>query len=277
MDPNVKENLIRKRGRAKAALTRIATFLEGFNETHDSLDIEERLDSIPEIKAQYNAAQEQLEDEDIESDHSTDREEFTNRLYSISAKCKRKLIELQRAVSPVLSEVNSVHSMINSSNVKLPTIQLPSFAGNCVDFPKFRDTFESLIINNATLSDVQKLHYLNSTLKDEAKLLINNLPITNENFSVAWSLLNNRYYNKRIIANSHLNNLLSLPNENKQAMSSSIRDIVNQVRSNINAIEALDLDVPLHELIWQQLILNNLSFATRKSWEATISDNEFSA
>ena len=48
-----------------------------------------------------------------------------------------------------------------------------------------RDTFEALIVNNTSLSNVQKFHYLIASLKNEAKDLIINLQITNENFLVA--------------------------------------------------------------------------------------------
>jgi hypothetical protein len=41
------------------------------------------------------------------------------------------------------------------------------------------DTFEALIVNNTTLSNVQKFHYLIASLKNEAKNLISNLQITN--------------------------------------------------------------------------------------------------
>ena len=62
------------------------------------------------------------------------------------------------------------------------------------------DTFEASIVNNKTLSKVQKFHYLIVSLQNEAKDLISNLQITNENFLVAWQLVTQRYNNKRLIA-----------------------------------------------------------------------------
>jgi hypothetical protein len=40
------------------------------------------------------------------------------------------------------------------------------------------DTFKALIVNNTTLSNVQKFHYLNASLKNGAEDLIGNLQIT---------------------------------------------------------------------------------------------------
>jgi hypothetical protein len=61
------------------------------------------------------------------------------------------------------------HSTRNSSFVKLPSIELPSFDGTVSKWFHFLETFESLIIQNRTLPNVQKLHYLISSLKGEAK------------------------------------------------------------------------------------------------------------
>jgi hypothetical protein len=60
------------------------------------------------------------------------------------------------------------------------------------------------------LSDVQK-HYLVSSLRGEAKALIANLAITNDNFAVAWSLICGRYSNPKLIAKQHVGQLVQMP------------------------------------------------------------------
>jgi len=74
-------------------------------------------------------------------------------------------------------------------HVRLPTIELPTYSGNVCKWLHFRDTFDALINQNDRLTNVQKFHYLISSLKDEAKELIANLPITHDNFVVAWELV----------------------------------------------------------------------------------------
>ena len=49
-----------------------------------------------------------------------------------------------------------------------------------------------------------KFHYLIASLQNEAKDLISNLQITNENFLVAWLLVTQRYNNMRFIAMMHV-------------------------------------------------------------------------
>lgn len=72
----------------------------------------------------------------------------------------------QAGLSLHSSEKNQID--INVTQFKLPTINLPSFSGNNEDWLSFSDSFQSLIHKNETLSDIQKLHYLKSSSKDES-------------------------------------------------------------------------------------------------------------
>jgi hypothetical protein len=76
----------------------------------------------------------------------------------------------------------------SSSKLKLPTIKLPCFGGNYADFFSFMYTSESLI-NNTGTHDMQRLHYLITSLDGEAKGLIVNTAIAARYFHVAWKLL----------------------------------------------------------------------------------------
>jgi len=84
--------------------------------------------------------------------------------------------------------------------MNLPNIAFPTFEGDTCSWLHLRDTFDALIVNNTTLSNVQKFHYVIASLENEAKVLINNLEMTNKNFLFAWQLVTQRYNNKRLIA-----------------------------------------------------------------------------
>ncbi|XP_052737821.1 uncharacterized protein LOC128198126 [Bicyclus anynana] len=60
-------------------------------------------------------------------------------------------------------------------NVHLPKISLPVFGGNYEEFPSYKDLFLSLVHHNDSLSDVQKLHYLKTTVTGEAAMLLKNI------------------------------------------------------------------------------------------------------
>jgi hypothetical protein len=128
------------------------------------------------------------------------------------------------------------------------------------------DTFEPLIMNNTSISNVQKLYYLVSALKGEAKELIINRPNTHENFVVAWNLTTNRYNSIKLIAMKHISQLIQMP-KTKKGNATTLRQLINHVTSHMNDIEALTLYVSMHTLILNHLLLSVLDAETHKTWE----------
>jgi len=60
--------------------------------------------------------------------------------------------------------------------------------------------------------------------------------------------------------------LLSSPVVSKECPQ-TLRSLLNHCKSNVNAIESLNLNVPVHELIITQLCLQKIDSNTRKDWE----------
>jgi len=88
------------------------------------------------------------------------------------------------------------------SNIKLPKLELSKFFGNYEEWFPFFDAFNSLIHVNASLSNVQRLQYLRSSVTGDAAKIISALEISGANYEVAWNLLRERYDNKRLIVQS---------------------------------------------------------------------------
>jgi len=151
-------------------------------------------------------------------------------------------------------------------NVKLPLITLPTSEGETCSWLHYPDTFEALIVNNSTLSNEQKFHYLIVSLKNEAKNLVSNLQITNEKFSVAWQLVTQRYNNQRLIAMMHAKHLCQMPQVRK-GDASSLRKLINHVSSHMSALYALSLKVTYQDLMLNHLMLATLDAETQKEWE----------
>jgi len=271
MDPTRRIQLIKRRAVAKSSLTRLQNFLEAgdlkFNE------IKVRLDKLPRILNKYESAQDELECLD-EADYSVDREEFENQDYQVEAKFNEILHPLMDPPSRHSSPRSSLsghrnhtpRSHTSSTHIKLPTIALPTFEGDTCSWLHYRDTFEALLVNNTTLSNVQKFHYFFASLKNEAKDLISNLQITNENFLVAWQLVTQRYNNKRLIAMMHAKHLCQMP-QVRRGDASSLRQLINHVSVPVNALQALSLNVPVQDLMLTHLLLATLDPETQREWE----------
>ena len=46
-----------------------------------------------------------------------------------------------------------------------------------------------------------------------------------------------------------------------------LRALINQFQSNLNVIKALDLSIPLHEVLLYQILIEHVEEVTRKQWE----------
>jgi hypothetical protein len=272
MDSKWRTQPIRQRAVAKASLTRMQTFIE----TGDCKlnDIQVRFDELPNIFSKFEGAQSELKLSD-DTDHSVDRQQFEDQYFEVKAKFNELL---HPVVNPHSSRQSSPHSSLSghssqspssqssSAHIKLPTIALPTFEGDTCSWLHFRDTFEALIVQNTTLSNVQKFHYLIASLKNEATDLISNLQITNENFLVAWQLVTQRYNNKRLIAMMHAKHLCQMPQVRK-ADATLLRQLINHVSSHMNALQALSLNVPVQDLMLNHLMLATLDAETQREWE----------
>jgi hypothetical protein len=191
MDTDQRRRLIRQRAVAKPSLTRLQKFVE----TGDRKVVERQVrnEELPNIFNKFEIAQTELETTD-DGDHSKGREQYEEQYYQVKSRFSELLHPVNIHSSPDNSSEqgssSSTHSThTGSSQIRLPTIEIPCFDGNVCKWLHYKDTFEALIVNNKSLSNVQKFHYLTSSLKGEAKTLIANLQITNDNFVVAWDLV----------------------------------------------------------------------------------------
>jgi Protein of unknown function (DUF1759) len=73
-------------------------------------------------------------------------------------------------------------------NIKLPEIRLPTFSGDYDQWVGFREKFKSLVGNNSSLSEAQKLQYLQSVLDKDATLVQSD----NDTYEPLWEALTAR-------------------------------------------------------------------------------------
>lgn len=157
--------------------------------------------------------------------------------------CLKVLADLQNIIvstSPQrLAAKTGAEQQHGEMSGKLPQLELPTFDGqNVVQYKPFMDMFLAVIGSNTMLASVQKLCYLRKYLKSEALTLIEGLPLVNESYSQALTLLNNRYDNKSILIMHHINILLDLQPITK-GTSHSLRQLVSSTRQQLGALEAL--------------------------------------
>ncbi|XP_029173395.1 uncharacterized protein LOC114942238 [Nylanderia fulva] len=102
------------------------------------------------------------------------------------------------------------------SQVKLPTIKLPTFSGNIEDWKRYADTFKTLI-HDSDLSGVQKHQYFVGSLSGPAARIIESIEISEQNYIIAWELLRKRYEDDRAIRKRHIQCLFELPRVHRES------------------------------------------------------------
>ncbi|XP_064479221.1 uncharacterized protein LOC135392441 [Ornithodoros turicata] len=128
------------------------------------------------------------------------------------------------------------------TRVKLPKLEVPKFNGELTLWTTFWDQFESSIHTNETLHKVDKFKYLKSYLTGKAATAISGLPLTNENYDAAIDILKQRFNQKQLIVDQHLDRLLNLPKVNDAQNSVRLRELYDEIQVRIRSLRALDVD-----------------------------------
>ncbi|XP_072948468.1 uncharacterized protein [Epargyreus clarus] len=180
-------------------------------------------------------------------------------------------IEYKSDIKEKLSHFNapSVLSKSHCSsilNVKLPKIDLPKFSGHYSEWSSFQDLFSSLIISNSSLSNVQKLHYLKSSLTGEAEQLLRHITIQDCNFERCWELLTERYNNKRYISHQVIKRFLSQRNLTVES-AQGLKDLLDTTNDCLASLNNVGIDTKNWDILVIHILSLKLDTETRRQWE----------
>ncbi|GFX62287.1 uncharacterized protein TNCV_3306601 [Trichonephila clavipes] len=258
----------RRKAHLLGQITRIRNSLENVDSPLNQVEIRTKLASLSEVKAKIDKLRTEsyrvLSDEelmDFETSLDTMEVDADNLEVSLNT-----LLESSNVDTSELSVKNDFANY----NVKLPSINLPEFSGQYIDWLQFKSQFVSLIHDNACLSDSQKLYYLQSALKGHAK----QLQTVNDSYSSLFEALEGRYENKRLIVNSHIAELLN-PNKIKFESAFHLRSLIDSIQSHLRALKQLELEPnTLCESMLIFVITQRLDDESRKQYEMELHSND---
>jgi hypothetical protein len=95
--------------------------------------------------------------------------------------------------------------------LRLKKLEIPTFDRNLLDWTSFRKLFTSTVYSSKTLSKAQNLAHLKSLLSGEAFHQVQSLMLSDANYDIAWTLLNDRYQNDREMLFAILRRFHGLP------------------------------------------------------------------
>uniref|UniRef100_A0A6P7G6N7 Uncharacterized protein LOC114334639 n=1 Tax=Diabrotica virgifera virgifera TaxID=50390 RepID=A0A6P7G6N7_DIAVI len=208
-------------------------------------------------------------EENYDTLHAIERQTFEDRYFKIISDIK-KLILSRRPTDT--SDSRSVNGSIaagptNTSNIKLPPLNLATFDGSFDQFLFFRDSFNSIINDDTSLSNVQKFHYLRLSLRGIAADTIKSLQVCDANYDIAWSLLIERFENKQLLVNNHIKALFNLPLVTKES-NQGLRQLLDNTQKHLRALEVLKRPTKHWDDLIIYLLTTKFDNSTRRSWES---------
>ena len=208
-------------------------------------------------------------DEALEAEINTQDENYV-KLKGVLKQMKKWLAE--HSVSNDDDDSSSISSVHRENIVWLPRFELPTFDGQYKDLKTFYDMFKGMVHDHPTLPKVQKLYYLKSALKGEAKHVLSHLPTTEANYDAAIKLLQDRYDNLFLITNAQLTNIMPIDPMKKESPD-SLRKLICVFNENEMALSALGVDTKACDFIWV-IMSDKLDGETAEEWQLTNVDGK---
>ena len=194
----------------------------------------ERL-SLQNQKIELAVPEDKIEEEIAQTLEYTDdlmgqKNKIAKFLRDAKAQVKQKQEENKSASFKSTTKKEAIH-------VKLPKITLKSFSGNPFEWLSFWDSFQASVDKNSDISGVDKMNYLCGLLKGEAARVIQGLPLSESNYKRAVDLLKERFGQKQVLINAHMDALLKIPVATNDVK--KLRSLYDACEGYIHGLESL--------------------------------------
>ena len=148
--------------------------------------------------------------------------------------------------------------VISAATTKLPKLVLKKFNGQPTAWQEFYDAFDSSIHKNSSLSDVDRFNYLRNLVEGPAYSTIAGLQLTGANYKAALNLLKERFGQKRIIINCHMENLMKIPPVYSSTDIRKVRKLYDAIEQNCRGLQALGVTSSSYGAVLVPVLLQKL-------------------
>ncbi|XP_070071130.1 uncharacterized protein [Drosophila takahashii] len=249
----------------------------------DEADLLARMEWINSVNQAFDSAQTSLERLDFAEISSDHRIEFAEAFMDVKAKlnrglaahCKSQLPASNVANSTSIDLTNNADLSFRSRKPRLPNMEIARFHGSYSEWPEFLATFNTVIGNDDELSDIEKLQYLRSSLGGVALETIRSLEPSNANYKEAMNLLVNRFDNKVLHFQAHVQAIFGLKGVEKGS-SKGLRELSDCMNSHLRAIRTLATTQQILDGLLIHIVTRKLDQRTQEKWEDDLSITELS-
>lgn len=183
------------------------------------------------------------------------------------------ILQIAPKAKPIETKPEIIHAPMQHQSITLPKININPFNGKVEDFQDFWALFNAIIHENTSISDVQKLQYLRNSLRGDPLKIISSLPLTAENYLIAYDAINLRYANPRRLANYYFNEIAYF-NKFEKATFENLQNFVSVHKNSMSALEQIK-NLNLIDFFKFSMAYNNLDESSRAMYENSLSYNEF--
>ncbi|XP_058837794.1 uncharacterized protein LOC131693727 [Topomyia yanbarensis] len=249
------------------SFTCITSFVNNFQAERDAIEVPVRLENFVALWNEFNEVQAELEsmeesEETMES-YLKERTEFEKAYYRVKGKL---LLYNKPNTDPQDSQHRLQEPSSHMPHIKLPDVRLPVFSGDFETWLNFHDLFLSLVHSSAHLSTIQKFYYLRSSLAGEALKLIQTIPICNEQYPVAWKMLEDHFSNPRRLKRTYVQSLFDFPCM-KRETASELHSLIEKFEANVKICKQLGERTEHWDVLLIHLLSTRLDTVTRRDWE----------
>lgn len=204
--------------------------------------------------------------------HDKKQEEFDKLNYDITLTLEKWMEDIVPVVvgpSTALAPARPQPIVIQQP---LPRI-LPTFDGKYENWEKFKIMFRD-VVDRSTEPDRIKLYHLEKALTGSAEGVIDAKTIQDGNYAHAWTLLEERFEDKRRMVDLHIGGLLRVKKLTKESHA-ELRSLVENFIGHVENLKYLGHEFSgVSEQIAVYLLAHALDDDTYKLWEATIKRGE---
>ena len=243
----------------KAVLNGLANFscdLDAIQDTLTSKPESNQVSDLQDLRSLFSSLRSQWQAANLPKDHP---------IKSELDSCRRVLATLGADVTAA-SDRSDSHSTTSSTSSTpgpcyimgkndLPTITVPKFTGDILDWSSFWASFKSTIEDKKELSNTQRLHYLRQAIPDpELQLLLHSPAETPDFYLEVVEELKERFNKTREIHKLLSRTLADLPSPKQtRADLRKLVDLVKRTISSLKATKQYDMDSFLSSIVFSIL------------------------
>ncbi|UYV65562.1 hypothetical protein LAZ67_3004702 [Cordylochernes scorpioides] len=180
------------------------------------------------------------------------------------------IVAYEDAQKQVAKEVVVQDSFMDTTEkIRLPTIELPKFSGNLMDWLTFWAQFEKIHLD-IRLKDSDKFYYLLQSLSvdTEAYKIVSIYPLTDENYSKAIDALRRRYANPDLLLQIYVRELLKLVIDSASGKKKlSFHELYYRIQSYLGSLKSLNLESASPDTWLYPLVESCLSDELLLAWQ----------